>query len=150
MHKTSWTLNSCRTSLCGAQSSTSVYFSLASLFTPVEEIGFKGYTQNYMASPQNKSVQLFTEPSLCTNPSRPSSFLCLGLHYELFLDREVMLVSAMHCRKRVRRFERPTFTLATCHYTDLTQSKTPISGDSEKGVTESVTNLVCRMKCWIS
>ena len=91
---TSWTLNSCRISLCGAQSSTSVCFSLASLFTPVEEIGFKGYTQNYMASPQNKSVQLFTEPSLCTNPSRPSSFLCLGLHYESFLDREVMLVSA--------------------------------------------------------
>ena len=42
--------------------------------------------------------------------------------------------------KRVRRFERPTFTLATCNYTDLTQPITPISGDSEKGVTETVTS----------
>lgn len=43
-------------------------------------------------------------------------------------------------QKRVRRFERPTFTLATCNYTDLTQPITPISGDSEKGVTETVTS----------
>ena len=42
--------------------------------------------------------------------------------------------------KRVRRFERPTFTLATCNYTDLTQSKMRISGDSEKTVTETVTS----------
>ena len=51
-----------------------------------------------------------------------------------------MRASAMHCLKRVRRFERPTFTLATCNYTDLTQPKTPISGYSEKGVTETVTS----------
>jgi len=42
--------------------------------------------------------------------------------------------------KRVRRFERPTFTLATCKSTELTQSITPISSDFEKGVTETVTS----------
>ena len=42
--------------------------------------------------------------------------------------------------KRVRRFERPTFTLATCKSTELTQSITPISSDSERGVTETVTS----------
>ena len=83
---TIWILSSCRISLCGAQSSTSVYFSLASLYTPVEEFEFTGYTQNYMDSPQNKSVQLFTESLLCTKSSPSSSFLCLGLHYESFLD----------------------------------------------------------------
>jgi len=40
----------------------------------------------------------------------------------------------------VSGFEPPTFTLATCNYTDLTQSKTPISGDSKKTVTETVTS----------
>ena len=44
----------------------------------------------------------------------------------------------MHCLKRVSGFEPPTFTLATCNYTDLTQSKTPISDDSEKGVAKTV------------
>jgi hypothetical protein len=51
-----------------------------------------------------------------------------------------MRASATHCLKRVSGFEPPTFTLATCNYTDLTQSKTPISGDSQKGVTETVTS----------
>ena len=46
----------------------------------------------------------------------------------------------VYIKKRVSGFEPPTFTLATCNYTDLTQSKTPISGDSEKGVTETVTS----------
>ncbi len=46
----------------------------------------------------------------------------------------------MHCLKRVRRFERPTFTLATCKSTELTQSITPISSDFEKGITETVTS----------
>ena len=46
----------------------------------------------------------------------------------------------MHCLKRVRRFERPTFTLATCKSTELTQPITPISGDFERGVTETVTS----------
>jgi len=41
-------------------------------------------------------------------------------------------------QKRVRRFERPTFTLATCKSTDVTASRTPISGDSEKGVAKTV------------
>ena len=52
------------------------------------------------------------------------------------------LCDAIHddALKRVSGFEPPTFTLATCNYTDLTQSKTPISGDSEKGVTETVTS----------
>ena len=51
-----------------------------------------------------------------------------------------MRASATHCLKRVSGFEPPTFTLATCNYTDLTQPKTPISGDSQKGVTETVTS----------
>ena len=51
-----------------------------------------------------------------------------------------MRASAMHCLKRVRRFERPTFTLATCNSTDLTQPITPISSDFESGVTETVTS----------
>jgi hypothetical protein len=38
----------------------------------------------------------------------------------------------------VRRFERPTFTLATCKSTDVTASKTQISGDSERGVAKTV------------
>ncbi len=42
--------------------------------------------------------------------------------------------------KRVRRFERPTFTLATCKSTDVTVSRTPISGDFERGVTETITS----------
>ena len=40
----------------------------------------------------------------------------------------------------MRRFERPTFTLATCNSTDLTQPITPISSDFERGVTETVTS----------
>ena len=51
-----------------------------------------------------------------------------------------MLVSAMHCLKRVSGFEPPTFTLATCKSTELTQSITPISSDFERGVTETVTS----------
>ena len=45
-----------------------------------------------------------------------------------------------YIKKRVKGFEPSTFTLATCNYTDLTQPITPISGDSEKGVTETVTS----------
>ena len=42
--------------------------------------------------------------------------------------------------KRVRRFERPTFTLATCSHTDLKTSSGPISCDGGKGVTNTVTS----------
>ena len=42
-------------------------------------------------------------------------------------------------RKRVRRFERPTFTLATCKHTDLTASTESISCGDGKGVTNTVT-----------
>ena len=42
--------------------------------------------------------------------------------------------------KRVSGFEPPTFTLATCKSTELTQSITPISSDFERGVTETVTS----------
>ena len=50
-----------------------------------------------------------------------------------------MRVSAMHCLKRVRRFERPTFTLATCKHTELTPSTESISCGDGKGVTNTVT-----------
>ncbi len=42
-------------------------------------------------------------------------------------------------KKRVRRFERPTFTLATCKHTDLTASTESISCGDGKGVTNTVT-----------
>jgi hypothetical protein len=41
--------------------------------------------------------------------------------------------------KRVRRFERPTCTLATCKHTDLTASTESISCGDGKGVTNTVT-----------
>lgn len=41
--------------------------------------------------------------------------------------------------KRVRRFERPTFTLATCEDTDPAVPAEPISCDPGKGVTNTAT-----------
>ncbi len=42
-------------------------------------------------------------------------------------------------QKRVRRFERPTFTLATCKHTDAAPSTESISCGDGKGVTNTVT-----------
>jgi hypothetical protein len=42
-------------------------------------------------------------------------------------------------KKRVRRFERPTFTLATCKHTDAAASTESISCGDGKGVTNTVT-----------
>ena len=44
-----------------------------------------------------------------------------------------------YIKKRVRRFERPTFTLATYEGAPIAQQRTQFSCDSSKGVTESVT-----------
>jgi len=42
-------------------------------------------------------------------------------------------------KKRVRRFEHPTFTLATCKHADLTASTESIPCGDGKGVTRTVT-----------
>ena len=56
--------------------------------------------------------------------------------------------------KRVRRFERPTFTLATCKHTDLTAATESISCGDGKGVTNTATTgvqddrQICLLEAW--
>ena len=50
------------------------------------------------------------------------------------------VVFQIDASKRVRRFERPTFTLETCDGAPITQPRMQISCDFERGVTETVTS----------
>ena len=65
-------------------------------------------------------------------PRREAGFICPETPAR---DRE----SGARVGKRVRRFERPTFTLATCSHTDLKTSSGPISCDGDKGGTNTAT-----------
>mgnify|MGYP007026197509 CR=1 FL=1 len=48
------------------------------------------------------------------------------------------VVFQIDASKRVRRFERPTFTLATCDGAPITQPRMQISCDFEQGVVKNV------------